>query len=372
MKIELKEISIRELTQDYQDNDENGVFGFSGCLNIRPPYQREFVYKDKQRDEVIRTIMKGFPLNVMYWAVGENGKFELIDGQQRTISICQFSQSIFSVEFEKGKLLNFTNLTDDQQNKFLDYKLQIYQCTGTNSEKLDWFETINIAGEKLTNQELKNAIYSGSWVSAAKKYFSKPKCVVQQQFGDYLKGTAERQEFLETAISWIAAREDKTIEQYMSDHQKDESASELYQYFQEVFAWVKRIFSNHSKERVKLMKGQEWGIWYNKYKDKPFNAEELERKIIDLIDDDEVQKKSGIYHYLLSGQEKHLNLRAFSDKDKQKMYQKQNGVCPHCQQKFELSQMDADHIVPWSQGGKTILENGQMLCKPCNQTKSNK
>ena len=151
MKIELKEISIRELTQDYQDNDENGVFGFSGCLNIRPPYQREFVYKDKQRDEVIRTIMKGFPLNVMYWAVGENGKFELIDGQQRTISICQFSQSIFSVEFEKGKLLNFTNLTDDQQNKFLDYKLQIYQCTGTNSEKLDWFETINIAGEK-TNQ----------------------------------------------------------------------------------------------------------------------------------------------------------------------------------------------------------------------------
>ena len=237
---------------------------------------------------------------------------------------------------------------------------------------MDWFETINIAGEKLTNQELKNAIYSGSWVSAAKKYFSKPKCVVQQQFGDYLKGTAERQEFLETAISWIAAREDKTIEQYMSDHQKDESASELYQYFQEVFAWVKRIFSNHSKERVKLMKGQEWGIWYNKYKDKPFNAEELERKIIDLIDNDEVQKKSGIYHYLLSGQEKHLNLRAFSDKDKQKMYQKQNGVCPHCQQKFELSQMDADHIVPWSQGGKTILENGQMLCKPCNQTKSNK
>ena len=234
------------------------------------------------------------------------------------------------------------------------------------------WQTINIAGEKLTEQELRNAIYSGSWVSAAKKYFSKRNCVVQQQFGDYLKGTAERQEFLETAISWIAAREDKTIEQYMSDHQKDESASELYQYFQEVFAWVKRIFSNHSKERVKLMKGQEWGIWYNKYKDKPFNAEELERKIIDLIDNDEVQKKSGIYHYLLSGQEKHLNLRAFSDKDKQKMYQKQNGVCPHCQQKFELSQMDADHIVPWSQGGKTILENGQMLCKPCNQTKSNK
>ena len=187
-----------------------------------------------------------------------------------------------------------------------------------------------------------------------------------------MKGTAERQEFLETAISWIAACEKQTIEQYMSNHQKDESASELHQYIQEVFAWVKRIFSNHSKERVKLMKGQEWGIWYNQYKETTFNAEELERKILKLIDDDEVQKTSGIYPYLLSGKEKYLNLRAFSEKDKQKMYQKQNGVCPHCQQHFELSQMDADHIVPWSQGGKTTLENGQMLCKSCNQTKSNK
>ena len=168
MNIELKEITVKELTENYQDNAENGVVGLDGKLDIRPPYQREFVYGEKERQAVIDTLTKDFPLNVMYWAVREDGNFEVIDGQQRTISICQYVNSDFSLNG-----LAFHNLTNDQQEQILNYKLMIYFCSGTDSEKLKWFETINIAGKELTKQELRNAVYSGSWVSDAKRYFSK-------------------------------------------------------------------------------------------------------------------------------------------------------------------------------------------------------
>ncbi|MEG2694545.1 MAG: DUF262 domain-containing protein [Acinetobacter sp.] len=370
MEIKLQEISVRDLAKNFSDNDEDGVFGFDGKLNIRPPYQREFVYDAKHRDEVVRTVVKNFPLNIMYWADIGSGNFEIIDGQQRTISICRYVAGDFSVEFEKGKPLYFHSLQADRKESILEYRLSIYQCVGEDSEKLDWFRTINIAGKPLTEQELRNAVYSGSWVTDAKRYFSKNNCVASQLAGDYLNGSAIRQDFLETAIAWVADREGVSIEEYMSKHQCDEDASELWQYFQEVIGWMVRTFSNQSPQRKKLMKGQDWGIYYNLYKDVSYNAKKLEDQIIELIDDDEVQSTKGIYPYLLTGKEKYLSLRAFSEKDKQKMYQKQGGICPACNDKFELSQMDADHIIPWVKGGKTNLDNGQLLCKKCNQTKS--
>lgn len=211
MKIELKEISIKELSNGYKDNAEDGVIGYNGKLDIRPPFQREFVYGDKERNAVINTIIKNFPLNVMYWAVREDGYFEVIDGQQRTISICQYVNGDFSLEG-----LAFHNLQNDRQKQILDYKLMVYFCSGTDTEKLEWFETINIAGKELTKQELRNAVYSGPWVSDAKRYFSKNS---RPKIGDdYLNGSANRQEYLETAIDWISAGK---IKEYMSKNQHE-------------------------------------------------------------------------------------------------------------------------------------------------------
>ncbi|GHT70309.1 hypothetical protein FACS189452_10950 [Bacteroidia bacterium] len=226
MKIELKEITVRELAEGYKDSQENGVVGYGGKLDIRPPYQREFIYKDKQRDAVIDTVTKEFPLNVMYWAVREDGNFEVIDGQQRTISICQYVNGDFSIKIGDD-LLAFHNLQNDQQAQILDYKLMVYFCSGTDSEKLQWFKTINIAGEKLSDQELRNAVYSGSWVSDAKRYFSKNGCPAFKIGNDYLGGSAIRQEYLETAISWLSGGK---IEEYMSQHQHDANATALWIY----------------------------------------------------------------------------------------------------------------------------------------------
>src|SRR5947209_10454453 len=231
MKIEHKEIKVKELTDGFEDNEEAGVVGYGGKLDIRPPYQREFIYKDKQRDAVINTIQNDFPLNVMYWAVREDGNFEVIDGQQRTISVCQYVNGDFSF-----KNLYFHNLPDDKQEQILNYKLMVYLCSGTDSERLDWFRTINIASEKLTDQELRNAVYSGPWVTDAKRYFSKTGCPAYAIGSDYLTGSPIRQDYLETAIEWIA---EGTIEDYMSIHQHDPNASALWRYFQDVITWVK-------------------------------------------------------------------------------------------------------------------------------------
>ena len=217
MNIELKEITVRELTSGYEDNEEGGVIGYNGKLDIRPPYQREFIYKDKQRDAVIDTITKDFPLNVMYWAVREDGNFEVIDGQQRTISIAQFVEGDFAYNSRY-----FHNLQKDEKEQILNYKLMVYLCTGEDSEKLEWFETINIAGEKLTDQELKNAVYSGSWVSDAKRYFSKSNCAAYSLGGDYLNGSAIRQDYLETTIKWIS---NDDIKCYMAKNQHEPNAN---------------------------------------------------------------------------------------------------------------------------------------------------
>lgn len=362
MEIKLKEIPIRDVVEGYVDNDEEGVLGYGGKLNIRPKYQREFVYKDKQREEVINTINNDFPLNVMYWMKNDDGTFEVLDGQQRTISFCQYVKGDFSLDYKY-----FHTLTKTEQDKILDYKLMIYFCEGTDIERLEWFEIINIAGEKLTDQELKNAIYTGEWLTDAKRHFSKSNCAAYGLASDYMSGSPIRQDYLETVLKWISSRENMVIKAYMAKHQKDTNASELWLYFQNVINWVKTIFPNYRKE----MKGIEWGYLYNEYSDLKLDPKQLESEIERLMMDEDVTSKKGVYEYLLSGNEKHLNIRAFSDNQKREAYERQKGVCPMCKDNFELAEMHADHITPWSKGGKTSSENCQMLCRDDNLKKGN-
>jgi len=360
MKIELhNEITVRDLVAGYADNDEEGVVGYGGRLNVRPPYQREFIYKDKQRDAVIETVQKNFPLNVMYWVVnGDN--FEVLDGQQRTISICQYVIGRFGLNN-----FMFQNLPKDKQEEILNYKLLIYFCEGTESEKLNWFRTINIAGEKLYDQELRNAVYTGTWLADAKLKFSKTNCAAYLLGKEYVNGSPIRQEYLETAIDWI---NDGKIEEYMAKHQHDQNANELWLYFQAVIQWVKATFPNYRKE----MKGLRWGGFYNRFKDKFYDTAKLETQIATLMADDDVTKKSGIYEYVLTNEERHLNLRAFSDTMKRSAYERQGGNCPKCSKHFVFGAMEGDHITPWHEGGKTTPENCQMLCKDCNRRKAGK
>jgi len=362
MKIELKEITIREVADGYVDKGEEGVVGYGGNLNIRPKYQREFIYNSKQENSVIETIKKNFPLNVMYWVKNENGIFELLDGQQRTVSFCRYINGGFSLNYQF-----FHNLSKEEQDQILDYKLMVYFCEGTDKEKLDWFETINIAGEKLTEQELKNAIYTGKWLTDAKRHFSKTNCPAYNIAKEYLKGVAIRQDYLETAIDWIS---NGNIKDYMAKHQNKPNANELWLYFQSVINWVKATFPNYRKE----MKNVSFGHLYNEFKDKEFDSTTLEKEIIKLMQDEDVTKKSGVYEYVLTRNEKFLNIRAFTDNQKREAYERQQGICANdkCKKHFKIEEMEADHINPWCGGGKTVFENCQMLCKECNRLKSGK
>lgn len=368
MKIELREITIRKLTDGFADNAEQGVIACGGKLDIRPPYQREFIYKDKQRNAVIDSVRRDFPLNVMYWAVRDDGTYEVIDGQQRTLSICQYVNDEFSIDWD-GHPLSFKNLLDDPQNQILNYKLMVYFCTGTAKEKLDWFTIINIAGEEHTPQELRNAVFAGAWTASAKPIFSKRGCPAYQLAGDYVKGAADRQEILETAIDWHseAGGVAEKIDKYMGKHQHDKNATPLWQYFQKVIAWVNATFPN---KRKKEMKGVEWGVLYNQFRDTEFDTDKLEKRIAKLMTDDDVERKSGIYPYVLDGDERHLNIRGFSDNMKREAYERQKGVCVKCKKKFQLDEMEGDHVKPWHEGGKTEAKNCQMLCKDDNRRKS--
>ena len=274
MDITLKEINIGEIVNGYRDSAENGVVGYGGRLNIRPAFQREFVYKEQQRNAVIETVQKGFPLNVMYWVEDENGNYELLDGQQRTLSICQYVHGDFSLRNRA-----FHNLTEAEKRQILDYPLMIYVCKGTDKEKLDWFQIINIAGVQLTRQELRNAIYTGEWLTDAKRYFSKNGCVAYRLANKYLNGEVNRQDYLETALLWLSTREGKPIEAYMSEHQHDTHATPLWQYFQSVIHWTQTIFPVYRKE----MKGIAWGLLYNAYGDREYDPQALELRIGELM-----------------------------------------------------------------------------------------
>ena len=362
MQIEERKVTIGELCEGYFNDAEEGVVGYDERLDIRPKYQREFVYKDKQRDEVIHTVMRGLPLNVMYWCRTGEDTYEVLDGQQRTISVCEYVDGSFSVDDKY-----FYNLPADVKKQILDYELFVYVCDGTDSEKLDWFRIINIAGERLTEQELRNAVYAGSWTSDAKRYFSKTGCAADTLAGDYLKGASIRQEYLETAVLWAADAEGKTIEGYMAEHQFDPSAIQLWNYFRSVIDWVQAIFPKVRKE----MKGLPWGMMFNAHgRRTDLDPKKLETEIQRLMGDEDVTRKSGIYEYLLTGDERKLNVRAFDRRDALAAYERQGHKCVKCGEVFEFEQMQADHITPWSKGGKTVPENCQMLCADCNRRKS--
>ena len=360
MKINLNKITVREVFAGYKDSSEEGVVAYKGKLDIRPKYQREFVYKPEQRNAVIRTVSHKFPLNIMYWIENEAGSYELLDGQQRTLSICQYVNGDYSINDRF-----FHNLTKEEQDQILDYELMIYFCDGTDKERIEWFEVINTAGEKLTPQELLNAVYTGPWLSDVKLKFSKSNCVASllaSDGGQLVTGSPIRQELLETALAWINNGE---VAEYMALHQHDENARELWQYFQNVIEWTRATFPRYRQE----MKSVAWGVLYNKFKDADLNPDELETEVSRLMQDEDVTKKSGIYPYVLTLRESYLNIRAFSPKERREAYERQKGICPKCGQHFELDQMDADHITPWVEGGKTDAANCQMLCREDNRRK---
>ena len=372
MKINLHQIRVRDLVKGYVNNDEEGVVGYGGRLNIRPAFQREFVYNEKQQKAVIDTVVKGFPLNTMYWVHNEDDTFELLDGQQRTLSICEFVEGNFSMEFSKGVEQAFHNLTDDEQNAILDYELMVYVCDGNERERLEWFRTINIAGEKLTDQELLNINYIGSWLSDAKRKFSKTNCVAFKLGHKFVKGSPIRQDYLETALSWISGG---NITNYMSTHQHDVNANELWLYFNSVITWIETTFAldTNPKNYRKEMLGLNWGDLYNRFRNNMYDAQVIEKRVNELMANEEVTDKKGVYEYILSGENEDmackLSKRKFSDADKRTAYERQNGICPITGEYLPITEMQADHIIPWWKGGTTTLSNLQMIAKTANTRK---
>jgi len=387
-------ITIRELTEKYCDLRDNGVTAYNGKLNVRPAFQREFVYTPDKRDAVWKSIYNNLPLNVMYWAKNPDGTFEIIDGQQRTISICQYVTdddgygNQIAINFDGRRTQKFDGLSPEKQKEILDdYKLQIYICDGNDDEKLDWFNTINIAGEPMTTQELLNANYTGTWLTNAKAYFSKKENNPALNYAFYdnddkktllnhSSESANRQDLLNMVLHWItdtnSTNDIEPLKEYMAKHRFDDNANELIQYFQNVIDWVKKNFITYYKD----MRGLPWGFWYNKYHDKQLNPTEIDNKIKEYMADIEVQSKKGTYEYILTNDKKHLNLRQFDEATKRSVYAEQGGRCKLCEHTpnedkvWKYEEMEGDHIIPWSRGGKTVPENCQMLCKLHNRIKS--
>ena len=370
MEIKQKLIKVKDIFDGYIDKDDDGVFAFGGRLAIRPPYQREYVYDNEQAAAVIHTVLKGFPLNVMYWVkVGEN-EYEVLDGQQRTLSVMRFLDHKFDVKID-GHSYYWDSLPDDKYNALINYEFMIYICKGNESEKLDWFRVVNISGEELTDQELRNSVYAWKWLSDAKLHFSKRNCAAKGLADRYIKGDPNRQELLEKALSGICEYQGlNDITEYMSAHKSDNDADELWQYFQDVIHWIEKIFPKYYTD----MKGLDWCHLYNLYSKNTYNSSVMANEAKRLHMDDDVQKYKGIYEFLLCRDfdpfaGRLLNLRAFDKRDKIDAYNRQEGVCPICRLYFEFDEMEGDHILPWSKGGRTDEDNCQMLCKDCNRKK---
>lgn len=371
MTIKQIEVTIGEITKGYINNDEQGVRGYDGKLDIRPPYQREFIYNEREQEAVIHTVLNGYPLNVMYWVKRSDDAecpYEVMDGQQRTLSLCEYVDGKFSYEFK-----NFFNQPADIQKKILDYRLTIYVCEGDDSDKLEWFKTINIAGKQLNTQEISNAIYAGPFISDAKRHFSKSNCAAYRLGKDLVEGTPIRQDFLKTALEWMASHETRcgkpqTALGYMAAHQHDPNSNNLWTYFQNVINWATTNF-NPTKFR-NIMKGLDWAKFYDENKDRTLDTENLAKRITALLQDGDVQRRKGVIPYVLTGDERYLNLRAFPDDIKLSVWAKQNHKCAICGKEFDFEFMEGDHITPWCEGGRTVIENCQMLCRECNRRKS--
>lgn len=365
MKTTRESIQVRELFNGYLDKEWDGVVGYGGKLDIRPIYQREFVYDIPNEQAVIATILKGHPINLMYWVQNKDGNYELLDGQQRSLSICRFlDHKYYIIDKNGNKVYENTMLTEDKE-KILNYTLDICICNGTEGEILDWFRTINIKGKELNEQEALNATHTGTWLTDAKRYFSKPNCAAYGLSKDFVNGIVERQDYLTRALEWVSNND---VQGYMSEHRNDNDATELWNYFNNVIAWIKATFIEYRRE----MDGLNWGKLYNQYNSIAFDPIELEKQIKDLMKNEEVQKKSGIYEYVLTGNESILDIRTFDQNIKRTKYEQQNGRCAICGEYFTFEKMHADHIKPWSEGGRTIIENCQILCTKDNLLKSNK
>lgn len=373
MTIKQIEVTVGDITRGYVNNDELGVRGYDGRLDIRPPYQREFIYNEKERQAVITTVLHGYPLNVMYWVKRSDDAecpYEVMDGQQRTLSLCEYVDGKFSHEFK-----NFFNQPEDIRRRILDYRLTVYVCEGEPSEKLEWFKTINIAGKPLNEQEINNAVYAGPFVSDAKRHFSKSNCAAYRLAKDLVIGTPIRQDFLKKALEWMAEHETRqghvqSVVGYMARHQHDPNANNLWSYFQNVANWAITNFDlRHFK---KIMKGLDWAGLYDRFHDHVLDTVELTGRISALMGDDEIQRQQGIIPYVLTGDERHLDLRGFSENVKLAVWERQGHICPLCGKEFGYEFMEGDHIIPWRAGGRTVPENCQMLCRECNRRKSGK
>lgn len=370
MTIKQIEVTVGDIARGYINNEEQGVRGYGGQLDIRPPYQREFIYNENEQQAVISTVLKGYPLNVMYWVRrSEDAEcpYEVMDGQQRTLSLCEYVDGKFAYDFK-----NFFNQPADIQKLILDYPLTIYLCEGEPSEKLEWFKTINIAGKPLNEQEINNAVYAGPFVTDAKRHFSKSNCGAYRLGKDLVNGTPIRQEFLKKALEWMSEHETRegkpqSVVGYMAEHQHDPNANNLWTYFQNVLNWT--ITNFDLKKFKKIMKGLNWALYYDKYHSTTLDTADLASRISKLILDSDVQKQVGIIPYVLTGDERHLDLRGFPEDIKLAVWEKQHHICPSCQKEFDYEFMEGDHITPWREGGRTVIENCQMLCRECNRRK---
>ncbi len=386
MNITLYNVKVKDVFNGFKDDGEDGVFAYGGKLTIRPPYQREFIYDAKEQEAVLHTVIREFPLNTMYWVltngtvtkdehknviISDDAEFEVLDGQQRTLSVMNFLSHKLQIKLN-GKSYYNDSLPDDLYDILMNYEFMVYICEGTESEKLEWFEVVNVAGEELTDQELRNSVYTGAWLTDAKKHFSKSNCAAKGLSDKYITGAPIRQELLKKALIGICEFQGlKDVTDYMSKHRSDTDADELWQYFQDVINWVIKIFPKYYSD----MKGLDWCHLYNKYHGKTYNSTQMADEVKRLHEDKEVQKKSGIYEYLLSKDEdpfagKLLSLRTFDDDDKMVVFEKQEHKCALCKRVFAYAELAGDHIKPWSKGGKTVIDNLQLLCKDCNSKKS--
>lgn len=384
MEPKLKEYTVRELCEGFEYNalEGKGLYGLSGKLTIQPEYQRNYIYADGKRDvAVIKSVLNKYPLGLIYFNKTNDGRLEVLDGQQRITSLGRFVTDKFAIMW--GTENKFSSLPTDLQDRIMNTKLLVYECEGTESEIKEWFKTINIAGIPLNRQEELNAVYSGPFVTLCKAEFSNSQNANIQKWESYVKGPANRQMFLATALEWVSRG---NVDSYMSAHRRDENINEIKTYFNTVIDWVDSKFDDVYDE----MQGLNWGDLYERFHHLPLNHSELSAKVNELMHDDFVTNRRGIFEYVLGGclETKLLNVRLFDKPTMRKVYYQQTekakaeGVsnCPYCAEGHEanrtkiwkLEEMDADHVTAWSKGGNTDISNCQMLCKTHNRMKGNR